>query len=235
MIDFRPEFLDFRRGIRVGKLEDNQRITRILKLSLEERFGEAFITERYGRGMYWRWIGLLPRSNRLAKALSSDVSFGCAKFFIMIDVEEAAFKCGLQVERGFVTAPAERRAFVLREDWDWHRLVKRLRKNSPLEAELTRLITVEGFQCQTGTLDEPVRFTAETWSGAPNLRRSLQRAAGNDWAGLQVFYPMTEQEVGSTNGLDLVESMLAVFDEVTPLMNGCMQVELTKRTGEPHC
>ena len=70
MIAFRPEFLDFRRGIRVGKLEDNQRITRILKVSVEERFGEPFVTERYGRGMYWMWIGLLPRSNRLASISS---------------------------------------------------------------------------------------------------------------------------------------------------------------------
>jgi hypothetical protein len=36
-IGFRPEFLDFPRGIRVGNLEDHERITRILKLALEAR------------------------------------------------------------------------------------------------------------------------------------------------------------------------------------------------------
>jgi hypothetical protein len=33
-IGFSPEFLDFRRGIHVGNLEENERITRILKLAL---------------------------------------------------------------------------------------------------------------------------------------------------------------------------------------------------------
>src|SRR5512135_2617092 len=37
-IAFKPEFLDFKRGIRVGHLEDNERITRILKLELEHRY-----------------------------------------------------------------------------------------------------------------------------------------------------------------------------------------------------
>ncbi|MCP5117610.1 MAG: hypothetical protein GY953_42850, partial [bacterium] len=87
LVKFRSEYLDFDRGIRVGKLDDDARITRILKLAVEERFGEPFVTERYGRGMYWRWIGLLSRANRAAKPLSSGVSFGCAKFFVMISVE----------------------------------------------------------------------------------------------------------------------------------------------------
>jgi hypothetical protein len=32
---FRPEFLDFEKGIRVGHLAPDQRITQILKLSLQ--------------------------------------------------------------------------------------------------------------------------------------------------------------------------------------------------------
>jgi hypothetical protein len=36
-VGFRPEFLDFERGIHVGNLQDNERITRILKLALEAR------------------------------------------------------------------------------------------------------------------------------------------------------------------------------------------------------
>ena len=58
------------------------------------------------------------------------------------------------------------------------------------------------------------------------LRRVLQAAVGDHWAGLQLYYPMTEEEVRSSNGLDLVESMLAVFREVTPAMNLTMQIEL---------
>jgi hypothetical protein len=38
---------------------------------------------------------------------------------------------------------------------------------------------------------------------------------------------MTESEVRASTGLDLVEAMLAVFREVTPAMNLCMQVQLT--------
>jgi hypothetical protein len=61
-VGFRPEYLDFERGIHVGNLEENQRITRILKLALEARYGQGFVTERWGRGVYWQWIGYLPRA-----------------------------------------------------------------------------------------------------------------------------------------------------------------------------
>ena len=137
-IRFRPEFLDFRRGIRVGNLEDNERITRILKLALESRYGEPFVTERWGRGVYWQWIGYLSRANRTAKPISSHVSFGCSKFFLMVDTEEKVFKCGLQVERGYLKSPREYRNCELRSDWDWHRLLKALKPKSPVERELKR-------------------------------------------------------------------------------------------------
>ena len=123
-VGFLPEYLDFDRGIRVGNLEEYERITRILKQALECRYGQPFVTERYGRGVYWQWIGLLPRANRSAKPLSSGVSFGCAKFFLMVDTGERQFECGLQVERGYAKAPRGRRAWQLAADWDWHRLLK---------------------------------------------------------------------------------------------------------------
>ena len=104
---FRPEFLEFRRGIHVGNLEEHERITRILKLALEARYGQPFVTERWGRGVYWHWIGFLPRANRLAKPISSDVSFGCSKFFLMVDTDERAVKFGLQIERGYEKAPRD--------------------------------------------------------------------------------------------------------------------------------
>jgi hypothetical protein len=37
---------------------------------------------------------------------------------------------------------------------------------------------------------------------------------------------MAEQEVRDSAGVDLVESMLAIFREVTPAMNLCMQIRL---------
>ena len=65
-IAFRPEYLDFRRGIHVGNLEENERITRILKLALEARYQQAFVTERWRRARLLEWIALLPRADREA-------------------------------------------------------------------------------------------------------------------------------------------------------------------------
>ena len=39
---------------------------------------------------------------------------------------------------------------------------------------------------------------------------------------------MTESDVRIASGADLVDSMLAVFDEVTAVMNLCMQIELPR-------
>ena len=228
LVKFRPEYLDFDRGIRVGKLEDNARITRILKLAVEERFGEPFVTERYGRGMYWRWIGLLSRANRAAKPISSGVSFGCAKFFVMISTEERLFECGMQVERGYMKAPAERQAWELAEDWDWHRLLKALRKGGKLEGHLERLVREEGFTVRGGNWGSSVRYSADDYPGVQAARKTLRQASKTEWAGFQLYYPMTEEEVRSATGPDLVGAMLAVFDEVTPVMNLCMQTELRK-------
>jgi hypothetical protein len=226
-IGFRPEFLDFRRGIHVGNLEENQRITRILKLALEAHYQQGFVTERWGRGVFWQWIAFLPRADRDAKPLSSHVSFGCSKFFISVETEEKVFRCGLQVERGYVKAPSSARECELRPDWDWHRLAKGLRPGTPIERELRRLILREGFHLFAGSWEsEEAEFSQENFPGVSKLRRLLDTAPANKWAGFQLYYPMAEEEVRNATGLDLVESMLAVFREVTPLMNMTMQIEL---------
>jgi hypothetical protein len=59
----------------------------------------------------------------------------------------------------------------------------------------------------------------------------LESASKSHWAGFQLFYPMRESEVRGSTGLDLVESMLAVFREVTTAMNLCMQIELAEQSG----
>lgn len=227
-IAFRPEFLDFERGIRVGHLEDNERITRILKLELEHRFAQPFVTERWGRGVYWQWIGYLPKANRSAKPVSSSVSFGCAKFFLSVDTEEKSFQCGLQVERGFVKAPREYRWCELGPDWDWHRLVKSLKRRSPMEREIRRLVCREGFRVHAGSWETPADFGKADLPDTLGLLRLLKAAPGDHWAGFQLYYDMPASEVGAATGLDLVESMLAIFDEVTPAMNLCMQIRLSR-------
>jgi hypothetical protein len=227
---FRPEFLDFDRGIHVGNLSEHERITRILKLALEARYHQPFVTERWGRGVYWHWIGFLPRANRLAKPVSSGVSFGCSKFFLLVDTEKRAAEFGLQVERGYEKAPRGSAGFQLREDWDWHRLVASLKPRSAMARELERLVRREGFLLHAGSWGgESARFSRADYPGPAKLRQALESAPGNQWAGFQLFYRMSESEVKGSPGLDLVEAMLAVYREVTPAMNFCMQVDLTER------
>jgi hypothetical protein len=224
-IGFLPDYLDFQRGICVGNLEDNQRITRILKLALEARYREPFVTERYGRGVYWQWIGFLPRANRSAKPVSSKVSFGCSKFFLTIDTDEHLFKCGFSVERGFRESP-DSPAIELKPDWDWHRLVKTLTPSSAMARELKRLVMREGFQIDAGGWEDRYAITKNKFPGMAKLRKILDDAPPASWAGFQVYYPMPEKEVRSSSGVDLVESMMAIFEEVTPAMNLCMQIRL---------
>ena len=133
----------------------------------------------------------------------------------------------MQVERGYVKAPRASEECELRPDWDWHRLVKGLRPGSPLERELRRLILREGFSLFAGSWETEIgQFSQDNFPGVTKLRRLLDAAPKNQWAGFQLYYPMTEDEVSSATGVDLVESMLAVFSEVTPLMNLTMQIEL---------
>ncbi|MGB9604525.1 MAG: hypothetical protein ACP5U2_02760 [Bryobacteraceae bacterium] len=229
-IGFRPEFLDFRRGIRVGRLEEHERITRIVKRALEARYGQPFVTEKWGRGVYWRWIGWLPLANRSAKPVSSHTSFGSAKFFISLDTEERLLACGMQVERGYLRPPPGNSACRLQPDWDWHRLIAELKARGALERELRRLLG-EGFRIfaggwERGSLD----CGARDYPGAATLRQVLEAAPKSHWAGFQLYYPMSEDEVRQASGPDLVDSMLAVFDETVPVMNRLMQVRLVART-----
>ncbi len=226
-IGFRPEYLDFQRGIHVGNLEDHERITRILKLGLEARYRQAFVTERWGRGVYWQWIGYLPRSNRDAKPFSNKVSFGCSKFFLSVDTEERFFTCGLQVERGHVCSVRGYEGSKLGRDWDWHRLIVALKPQGPMEKELKRLVLREGFQIHAGSWEaETVHFSKANFPGVAAIKRQLAKAPPGDWVGFQLYYAMDEKEVRNSSGPDLVGAMMAVFEEVTPVMNLCMQIEL---------
>jgi hypothetical protein len=225
-IAFQPEYLDFEKGIRVGNLEDNQRITRILKLALEYRYQEPFVTERYGRGVFWQWIGFLVRSNRSAKPISSKISFGCSKFFLTVDMEDKLFKCGFSVERGMKKAPPDFPQIGLKPDWDWHRLLAALKPSSELARELKRLVSREGFVFEAGNWDSLCVYGKNNFPTMPGLKRVLSTAAASDWAGFQLYYPMPETEVRGSSGVDLIESMMAIFEEVTAAMNLCMQVEL---------
>ncbi len=225
-IGFQPEYLDFQKGIHVGNLNDNQRITRILKLALEARYQQPFVTERFGRGVYWQWIGFLPRSNREAKPISSKVSFGCSKFYLTIDGEEQLFKCGFSVERGMILPQPDFPKIQLREDWDWHRLLKSLKGGGAMEKELKRLVMKEGFRADAGNWESGRVIRKNDFPAMAKLKKTLETAPEAEWAGFQVYYPMTQDEVRNSAGVDLIESMMAIFDELTPAMNLCMQIQL---------
>jgi hypothetical protein len=225
-IGFQPEYLDFQKGIRVGNLDDNQRITRILKLALESRFCQPFVTERFGRGVYWQWIGFLPRANRSAKPISSKVSFGCSKFYLTMDTDERVFKCGFSVERGMIEPPVDFPKIELKPDWDWHRLLASLKPAGVMARELKRLVSREGFLIDAGGWEERKPLGKNNFPSVTKLKKTLEEAPGAKWAGFQVYYPMPEKEVLNSTGIDLVESMMAIFEETTPAMNLCMQIRL---------
>jgi hypothetical protein len=226
---FRPEWIDFDRGIRVGNLEPHERITQILKHFLEQKYGTPFITDRWGRGVFWQWICWLPRANKLAKPVSP-VTFACAKLFISAERDDGIFRCGLQVERGPASSgpyPASR----LRRDWDWHRLIAGFRGGSPLDAELQRLIRREGFACEVGDWQRNTRLDASGFRSAGRLRAVLDRYPRRGWAGFQLYYPMPRREVAACTGLELVRAIEGAFVEVVPAMNLCMQVPLVQAAG----
>jgi hypothetical protein len=224
---FRPEWIDFANGIRVGNLEPHERITQILKFHLETRHRTAFITDRWGRGVFWQWICWLPRANRAAKPVSNRVNFGCAKLFISIDYEREIFKSGLQVERGYAAGPEADQPWGLRDDFDWHRLVKQCRAGTALDSELRRLVQREGFAAAVVGEEESGGLAERNITGVSELRTALKQCAPQRWAGFQLYYPMPQREVRACTGYELVQAIVGAFAEVTPAMNCCMDVPLT--------
>ena len=228
---FRTEWIDFEKGIRVGNLEPHERITRILKFRLEEEYGTGFVTDRWGRGVYWQWICWVPRADRDAKPVSSNVNFGCAKLFISQDRPARVFQCGLQVERGASRYSADSGEsgagdVPLQEDWDWHRLLKQCAAHTPLDDQLRRLVGKEGFVARVWGWPGAPSFTAANYKSALQIRQAARTAPRDRWIGFQLYYPMPEPEVRATGGFDFVQAIMGAFSEVIPAMNLCMQVTL---------
>ncbi len=221
---FRPEWLNFAHGIRVGNLEPHERITQILKYHLETRYRTPFVTDRWGRGVFWQWICWLPRANRAAKPISHDVNFGCAKLFISVEQDEKIFKSGLQIERGYAVGPEPYPGCLLKPDWDWHRLMK---PSTALDDELRRLLCREGFVAEVGDWDANAVFTKKNFQSTRQIRDVAKKYSKREWAGFQIYYPMPATEVRSCTGIELVKAICGVFTEVVPAMNACMDVPLT--------
>jgi hypothetical protein len=219
--DFRPAFLDFDRGIRMGNLEPNQRITRILRQALEDRHQTRFITDRWGRGMYWQWICWIPVENRKAKPISSSYNFGCAKFYVTLCDDPQGFEAGLQIERAPLTAAGRIRT---QSDWDFHTLVRSLRNGTPLAAEVARLVRQEGFTARAGPFAEQRTFAAKDYPGPAALARAAKAIPGDAWGGFQLCYVLPRGQLRTMTGDDIIAATLAVFDELVPAMNLVMTV-----------
>ncbi len=224
---FRPEWIDFERGIRVGNLEPHERITQILKHRLEEMYTTAFVTDRWGRGVYWQWICWVPRENRQAKPVSSNTNFGSAKLFISLDRDARIFQFGMTVERGVARGRPSFPGILLKRDWDWHRLMKQCVKGSALDHEMERLVRREGFTASVGGAG--VQLKASSFRSAAQVKAAAARAPAGDWAGFNLFYPMPEKELRSATGYEIVQAVLGAFTEVVPLMNMCMALPLVSR------
>ena len=231
---FRPEWFDLDHGIRVGNLEPHERITQILKNHLEGTYRTAFIIDRWGRGVYWQWICWLPRANREAKPISSQVNFGCAKLFLTLDRKRRALKAGLQIERGHAEGPSPYPGCLLQPDWDWHRLVAACQPDTALERELQRLIGSEGFVAEVGDWEANTVFAGADFTSAAQIRAVLEGYPRRQWVGFQLYYPIPETELRRASGAELVQAIYAVFADVVPAMNACLQVplELARPSGD---
>jgi len=223
---FKRAFLDFERGIRMGNLEPHERITQIIKYHLVTRHRQDFIIDKWGRGVYWQWICWVVRANREAKPISGGYNFSCAKFFISLERDERELEAGLQIERAALRrgrrGPADE--VYAEEDWDFFRLVKGLRKRTPLAAELARLIGLEGFTAHVGGSGSGSRtFRGRRWGGAAAVRRACETIPDDAWGWFQLYYPIPEKELDAMDGSEIVDTILAIFGEVTPAMNLVMQ------------
>ena len=173
---FRSEWIDFQHGIRVGNIEPHERITQILKFHLEQRYHTSFVTDRWGRGVYWQWICWLPRANREAKPISHDVNFGCAKLFISADTDTKIFKSGLQIERGYAQGPEPYPGCLLKDDWDWHRLIKQCAAGSPnWTRNCTDSSKREGFVVEVGDSRANAVFTKKNFKSARQIRDAAKK------------------------------------------------------------
>jgi len=218
--------IDFENGIRVGNLEPHERITRILKHHLETVHGVPFVTDRWGRGVFWQWICWVPRPNRDAKPVSSGANWGSAKFSITVDREAKVFEPGMTVERGYAAGPESRKAWGLKDDWDWHRMLRHCTTGGALDGELHRLLAAEGFAVSVTGSAGTTRFDARTFTSALQVRNAAKKCPAREWAGVSVYYPMQEAEVRACSGYELVKAVEGVFAQLVPAMNLCLQVPI---------
>jgi hypothetical protein len=135
------------------------------------------------------------------------------------------------IERGYAEGPAAYPGCLLQRDWDWHRFVRACARGTPLERELRRLLVREGFVAEVGDWEANAVFTGRNFRAADQIRAAVRRCPRREWVGFQLYYPMPDLELRRCTGLEVVKAIGAVFAEVVPTMNACMQVPLIPADG----
>jgi hypothetical protein len=151
---------------------------------------------------------------------------GSPKLFISAEREQRVFKSGLQIERDYAVGPESYPGCLLKDDWDWHRLMAQCAAGSELDKELHRLLKREGFVVEVGNFESNAVFTKKSFKSVRQIRDAAKNYSQREWAGFQLYYPMTEGEVHDCSGYELVQAICGIFSEVTAAMNACMQVPL---------
>lgn len=221
---FRTEWINVKKGIRVGHLEPEQRLTQILKARLLNIFSEDFLVDHWGRGLYWTYIWFCPRSNLKAKNFHGPGQFPSAKFFVGVDVEEEKFVSGLYVESGYNHSDEPR--YMRGPDWDWNRFLDRLRHDGAFRNELERLVLKEAFAITIGFLDETRTFEKESYEGIQPVLGEIENRMREDWVVVQIYYPFTEKELKAMDGRQIVDAVMGTWHELLPAANGCLQMPL---------
>jgi hypothetical protein len=222
---FNTQWIDFKKGIRVGHLEEDQRITQILKKRLLKLFNEDFLIDHWGRGLFWSYIWFCPRKNLKAKNFKGPGQFPSAKYFIGVDSNRRLFVAGFYVESGYNESEEPR--YQRNSDWDWNRFVVKLKKDSVFQKEVQRLMFEEDFELAIGFEENLKIFDKQNFKDLEPVCDEINKRLNEDWVVVQIYYPLSEKELKSMNGAELIQAIMGIWSESAGLMNACLRVPLS--------
>lgn len=221
---FRAEWVEAGRGIRVGHLRPEERLTQILKFRLREIFGQDFLVDRWGRGSVWSTVWFVPRPNRIAKGYPGAGHFSSAKFYVGTHAGADDVRAGFHIESGLGRSP-DHPEYERAPNWDWNRFLAALRGNDALDAELRRLVRRDGFRVSLGFFERDA-LAPETFQGSRTLLRAVRRMDRDAWIGVLVDYGWSDEEIQSTGGPGFVDAVVAVCLELAGVMNAALEIPL---------
>ena len=104
--------------------------------------------------------------------------------------------------------------------------MKQCDDGTALDREMGRLVQRDGFTARVIGSAGAASFDVRSFRSAAQVREAARKAPRGDWAGFQLYYPMSAAEVRACSGMELVTAILGVFGEVAEAMNQCMQIRL---------